>query len=179
MPLTPEQRRILGPLLEAYELEREPASFSAWIESNQLQRALAHLLATDGNASHLLRCNDDGVLRVDLSTCRAKPLSAPGWGALRTVAPWLASIPTGSDSGEVATGTISTVDFGAAGTRLVMASCGSATLTLYDSTSSGSCTNPLAIISYVSSPVIVRAWSRYFDMHATGDTSSYVVQWWA
>lgn len=85
MPLTPEQRKVLGPFLEIYELTREPASFARWIQSNELLTALAHLVGTDGKNSFLLRCLASGVLRVALEGADADALVITGEGRAGTV----------------------------------------------------------------------------------------------
>jgi len=65
MPPVPEiVQRLETPLLDLVEKGRDPAFVGRFDLGNRMQRSLAHLAATTGRFSKLLRCDDDGKLHV-------------------------------------------------------------------------------------------------------------------
>ena len=76
MPIPPEEvRRVMGGLLDFRVLDREPSSFRAWRQRNEVLTALAHLLGYDGAVARAIRCTSGGVLRIVLEDANGDALA--------------------------------------------------------------------------------------------------------
>lgn len=75
-------QRIRQQMLDLMIAGRDPGFLGDYMTDNTLMRALAHLVATDGNFSRLLRCTSGGVLRTILEDAAGDVLAIESDGDL-------------------------------------------------------------------------------------------------
>lgn len=77
-----ETKTVKAPQLELRGLDRTPAWFSRFIETNGLAHVLGHLVGLDGDQSRLLTCTADGKLNVESAGAGGgESVGVPFWAA--------------------------------------------------------------------------------------------------
>jgi len=186
--------RIHSAIFDFVDLDRDPAGQSEFDCADELGRVIAHLAGQNGDGSHLLKVDDNGRVEVVLFDHAGVALQVSGNdmpyiciagdtgglqltndGAARIAATDERLEPTAGIEATTASGTLLTIDLGAAGNNLVKLCQNKDFCRVYASDSAGGKTK---LIGGLPANVLATYFTthRYIDIESTGSAAAWKVE---
>lgn len=181
-------------------LPTSPRNQAPYRVSNDLQRTLAHLAASDGVNSRLLRALESGVLRVSAEGYDEVPFSQGASGEIRSLMTNVSGVvvidnpigipivsplfgahqPAGEEVLSLGASGTTTHDFLSVDVRIVRVSCYGADIVVYDSDSSGGKDRARMLTgTFGVTDNAIHCRGRYLDFDNPGcDVYPAVITWW-